>query len=218
MLNTCLNTGQLCDLIQRDGVGTLWATPNAFIQATSANLASKKTTGVDLNLDYAMRIANYGGLEFSFIGTRLLKFESEDFPGSGTYECAGLYGDTCGTPLPKWRHKLRTTWNTPWDLSVALSWRYIDKVTYDGDSSNPVLNSPDGQEASVQTLGSRNYFDLYAAYALTKNVTARIVVDNLFDKDPPIRTNGSGFVNGNTYPVVYDALGRRIGVGLTVKF
>lgn len=224
VLNNCLTAGLLCDLIQRDGAGTLWATPAAFIVATQENLAQKKTSGVDLALDYGVKIPSYGGVDFNFVGTRLLKFGSTDIPGSGSYDCVGLYGDTCSAGgavsglIPKWRHSLRTTWNTPWDLSVALTWRYIDKVTYEGDDANPLLNSTAGQAGNVEKLASRNYFDLYAAYNLTKNVTARLVINNVFDKDPPIRVNGAGFVNGNTYPVVYDALGRRIGIGLTAKF
>jgi len=53
---------------------------------------------------------------------------------------------------------------------------------------------------------------------VTKNITARVAINNVLDKDPPLRTNGSGFVNGNTYPVVYDAEGRRFSSNLSAKF
>ena len=50
----------------------------------------------------------------------------------------------------------------------------------------------------------------------------RFGINNLFDKDPPVVTqtiagpsvNG----NGNTFPGVYDYLGRSIFLGLTAKF
>jgi outer membrane receptor protein involved in Fe transport len=51
--------------------------------------------------------------------------------------------------------------------------------------------------------------------------TVRAGVNNIFDKDPPIVANAAdaGVVgNGNTYPGVYDALGRTFFVGLTAKF
>jgi outer membrane receptor protein involved in Fe transport len=70
----------------------------------------------------------------------------------------------------------------------------------------------------VAGLEKRDYFDLAASYAINKTITVRANIANLFDKDPPIRTNGAGFVNGNTYPVVYDSLGRRIGLSLTATF
>ena len=47
-------------------------------------------------------------------------------------------------------------------------------------------------------------------------------MNNLFDKDPPIG-NFSGvigppFGNGNTYPQVYDSLGRKFFASMTVQF
>lgn len=217
-LSQCLSTGDptFCNLIQRDGVGSLWATPDAFIVATNANLGKYGTTGVDIGFDYGMKMSGLGGLDFSFLGTRLQKFESEDIPGQGTYDCAGYFGATCGTPLPKWRHKLRTTWTTPWDASIALTWRHIAAVDLDATSGDPLLAGSVTNQ--VLELDSRNYIDLAASYAVNKNITVRAVVNNVFDKDPPIRTNGAGFVNGNTYPVVYDSAGRRIGLSLTATF
>ena len=53
-----------------------------------------------------------------------------------------------------------------------------------------------------------------------KDFTLRAGINNLFDKDPPAIAQGllSSFGNGNTYPGVYDPLGRMIFVGLTAKF
>jgi outer membrane receptor protein involved in Fe transport len=52
------------------------------------------------------------------------------------------------------------------------------------------------------------------------NLNFRVGVNNVFDKDPPLvgsnlpATTG----NGNTFPQVYDALGRFVFVGLTADF
>ena len=43
-------------------------------------------------------------------------------------------------------------------------------------------------------------------------------VSNIFDKDPPLAVTGAPFGNGNTYPVVYDALGRRFSINLSASF
>ena len=59
----------------------------------------------------------------------------------GSYDCAGLYGPTCGTPTPKWRHKARVNWSSPYGLDLAVTWRYYDRVKNDGLDSNPLLNS-----------------------------------------------------------------------------
>ena len=65
-------------------------------------------------------------------------------------------------------------------------------------------------------LGSRNYFDLAAHYTLSdasvfSNVTGRLGINNLLDKDPPLVGQDSCpgvLCNGNTFPQVYDTLGR----------
>ena len=51
-------------------------------------------------------------------------------------------------------------------------------------------------------------------------VDLRAGVRNLFDKDPPITDNNSApasDINGNTFPNTYDAVGRVLYVGATIK-
>jgi outer membrane receptor protein involved in Fe transport len=46
-------------------------------------------------------------------------------------------------------------------------------------------------------------------------------VNNIFDKDPPLASSliaGPPFGNGNTYPQIYDTLGRGIFMNVTAKF
>ncbi|MDP1900017.1 MAG: TonB-dependent receptor [Rubrivivax sp.] len=219
-LAKCLATGDpaFCGLITRDAVGSLWVTPNASIVATNQNLGSRHTKGVDVGFDYSMKLAGLGGLDFSFLGTKLNQFTSVDIPGDPSYDCAGLHGDICGTPMPKWRHKLRTTWSTPYDLSLALTWRHISSVDLDIMSDQAELRAVTQPPEYRRTLAKVDYFDIAASYNINKNLTARLIVNNLLDKDPPIRTQGAGFTNGNTYPVVYDAMGRKIGLNLTATF
>jgi len=218
-LNQCLETGDAayCDLVHRDGAGTLWLTNDAFITAVNHNLGHKTTEGLDIGADYQLKMEGMGRLDFSFKGTILDKFEAEDVPGLGTYDCAGYYGASCGTPLPKWRHSMRTTWRSPWNVDLSLNWRYIDEVKFEGTSSNTLLHT-DGVNPLIEKLKSMNYFDIAASYKATKNVTLSAAINNVLDTDPPLRNNGSGFVNGNTYPQVYDALGRRVSLTVNAKF
>jgi outer membrane receptor protein involved in Fe transport len=219
-LTQCLTTGdpKFCSLITRDRLGTLWALPAAQIVATNQNLGMRKTSGIDLGANYSQKIGAWGGLDFALTGTWLREFEYEDFPGSGVYDCAGLHGTTCGTPMPKWRHKLRTTWSTPWSgIDLALTWRHINAVSLDQTSSNPLLHG-DSEQAD-QRLAARNYLDLAGDWQINKTYAFRAGINNLLDKDPPISgTVAVVYGNGNTYPQVYDALGRRVFMNLTAKF
>jgi len=217
-LNQCLTNGAFCDLIHRDNFGTLWLT--GFISGLNQNLASAKTSGVDININYTYPFQNnWGSLAFSFFGTWLQEFKQTPVPGLGEYDCKGLFGQTCGTPIPEWRHKARVTWQTPWSTDVALTWRHIDKVNIDLSSSNPLLS---GSFAPVdKELAERDYIDLAASWNVTKQLTIAGGIDNLFDKDPPIISSsiaGPAFGNGNTYPQVYDALGRKLFVSVQYRF
>jgi outer membrane receptor protein involved in Fe transport len=217
VLSECLATGSadLCSLIQRDSRGTLWAAPDAFIVATNVNIGSYETSGFDIEANYSTPIGDFGSLGVNLVGTYLDEFLSDI--GFGEYDCAGLYGPTCGTPLPEWRHKARVTWMTPWNLDLSLSWRYMDSVLLDRTSNNAILT---GNVNPVdRELDSMNYIDLSGAWTIYENYTLRLGINNITDEDPPLSAQvGAGFGNGNTYPQVYDAMGRYVFMGLTAKF
>lgn len=220
VLAQCLATGSpvFCNLIHRDRLGTLWALPSGNIEANNQNLGGLKTSGIDLTVDYVHKLPDMGNLKFNFTGTYLKEAVSEPLPGLGSYDCKGLHGASCGVPSPEWRHKFRTTWETPWKVDLALTWRHIDSVDQQGTSANPQLRDPAIAPAD-RTLGQRDYIDLAANWQATKQLSIRGGINNLLDKDPPVSgLVGAGFGNGNTYPQVYDALGRRIFINATYKF
>nr|WP_295075610.1 TonB-dependent receptor [uncultured Roseateles sp.] len=217
-LNQCLDNGDpyFCSKIHRDSKGSLWLLPTGYIDSGNLNLAKYKTKGVDLGLDYGIRLGEKGKLDLSLMGTYLKEFSVETAPGLGAYDCAGLYGSTCGTPAPKWRHKLRASWATPWNVTAALTWRYFGAVDQDTTSSNAQLAGTVNE--ITKTFKAQNYLDLALSYRLNKTITFAASVNNLLDRDPPIGVTGAPFGNGNTYPVVYDALGRRITLNVNAKF
>ena len=108
---------------------------------------------------------------------------------------------------------------TPWNVDFAVTWRHFDSVKIDQSSGNPLLS---GAFDSVNgELAAREYIDLAASWNATKQLTIWGGVNNVFDKDPPIISSsiaGPAFGNGNTYPQVYDALGRKLFVSLQYKF
>jgi iron complex outermembrane receptor protein len=219
-LANCLATGEarFCNLISRDRLGTLWLFDEGRIIGTNQNIGGTKTSGVDLALSYTHKLPTYGSLGLSLAGTYLKTFETEEIKGEGSYDCVGLYGpNKCGSPNPEWRHKARLTWTSPWAFDVAMTWRYMSEVVLQTTSSNPLLS---GTVNSVdRTLAAQNYIDLGASWNATKQLTISGGINNLFDRDPPITSQlATGGGNGNTYPSVYDALGRRIFLNATYKF
>lgn len=219
-LSKCLDTGNrtYCDLITRDRLGTLWLLDQASIVGTNLNLGSTRTSGFDFAVSYSQKLAGLGSLGVSYAATLLTKFETEEIKGDGTYDCVGLYGpNKCGSPNPEYRHKFRTTWSTPWDVEAALTWRHLSKVTLQGASGQPLLAGT--VREAERELAARNYIDLNVSWNPLKKLTVSAGINNLFDKDPPITSQlATGAGNGNTYPSVYDALGRKIFLTASYKF
>jgi len=223
VLSQCIATGspRFCSLINRDATGSLWRSAGGFVRDLNLNIGSVKTRGIDVGVNYSHRVP-YGSLAFQINGTYLDSFKTND--GVSTpYDCAGYYGLVCGTPAPKWRHKARLTYSMENGFGLSLAWRYFGNVKLDTTSSNPTLNgavSPPNAK-----IPSQSYFDLAATFDITDQYTFRLGVQNMLDRDPPIIGSNGGttactavFCSGNTFPNVYDAMGRYMYAGVTLKF
>ena len=126
-----------------------------------------------------------------------------------------------GTPNPEWRHRLRVSWTTPLEgLGVSLAWRYYGGVKNGLTSNDPYFGGVAPPE--VAEIDAQNYFDLAATWRVKDNYTLRFGVNNVFDRSPPLigsATSGTDSrANGNTYPGVYDALGRYLFMSITADF
>ena len=218
-----------CALVRRDANGSLWLSPQGYVEDTTFNTGKLVTTGVDVNLGYrtdldSLGMEGMGTLSANFVGTWLDTLKFATLPGDPLTDCAGKYGTVCSatagltSPNPEWRHKARLTWATPleygdWfkDFSVSVQWRHFSSVDLD-DPTGP---------ASDLKLASRDYFDLTASWTVRDNLNFRAGVNNVFDMDPPLTGSSNcptGPCNGNTWPQVYDAFGRYLFVGLTADF
>jgi outer membrane receptor protein involved in Fe transport len=240
VLSQCANnpsqiaTGALtyCDLIHRDttplNAGALFG--QGFVYLPLVNAGVLHTRGVDMEANYRTSLSDWGmgdhgSLVFNMVGTYTEKAINQP-PGSDAFDCAGLYGTTCGTPTPKWRHKLRVTWITPWNLTLSAQWRYISSGNLDLNQTNPAFGGGPGTDSfpTDAHAPAYNYLDLSGEWRIRDRMTLHAGVNNVFDKDPPIFDSNSfgiaapAFGNGNTYPQVYDSLGRTIFIGITADF
>lgn len=214
ILDTCANTGDafICGLVNRDASGSLWLSPNGYVVNTTQNIGGIQTKGVDVLTAYNTAIGDAGRLNFSFVGTYLDTLEIDSGVGP-INECAGQFGSQCGTPSPEWRHTASLGFDFTNGIGLTGRWRYFSAVDFNdqnGDGTFGDLNDH---------LPSQSYFDLALNASVGDHYTFRVGANNIFDKAPPVSGNvGSGFGNGNTYPQVYDALGRYIFAGVTLDF
>lgn len=204
----------MCNLIHRNAsTGDLWVGSNSnsgYVEATNINTGSFNTRGVDIDAAYMLE-TSLGDIRFNMISTYLESLEYEQYTGADVYDCAGQWNrTTCEAPSPKWRHVLSTTWNTPWEVDVTARWRYFGAADQ---------LEPDADPADLKELSAQNYFDLVGNWQALENTKLQLGINNLFDREPPVITDApSGEGNGNTFPGVYDALGRYIYAGVTVTF
>jgi outer membrane receptor protein involved in Fe transport len=171
--------------------------------------------------------ANVGSLSANLVGTWVDTLITDIGNGAPTYDCAGFFGsagagighEDCFTPSPEWRHRFRLTWDTPWHFDISGTWRYFSAVDRHGADTTVVNGGAPGQFLA-SSIDAFNYFDLSGNVHLTKSVVVRLGMNNILDTDPPLTGSYqvTGIVNGNTFPQVYDALGRYMFAGLTVDF
>ena len=224
-LNQCVETANpfFCNRIVRSSDGSLFTGPS-FVDNPTENLGSLRTRGIDINVNYRTPTL-FGGpmyVSFDLVGTYLDKFVVEPIAGAngvGKYDCAGYFGDSCGTPNAKWRHKFRTTLAVNKVLSVSGAWRHFASVKNDLDSKNELIGTGPGSalDAGVtEKIKAQNYFDLAAVAAFNK-YTLRIGAQNILDRQPPV-TPGYSNNASNTFAQVYDALGRYLYASVTLDF
>ena len=203
-----------------------------FVDDFLQNTGSLRTKGVDVQADYRIRLrdiglGNNGQFSWDYVATWTESFKQETSPGSGVYSCVGLYGTICGIPDPRYRHKLRMSWISPFGLTLSANWRYFGDVKLDTNQPDPHLKSPGIVDLADKTIGAKQYLDLAGTYTLpiqAQNITLRFGVSNVTGQGPPTVDTGTfgvsspPFGNANTFPNVYDSLGRVMFVGVTADF
>jgi outer membrane receptor protein involved in Fe transport len=248
ILNNCatLAIASDCALITRNPqlFGAIYGGNGlGFVSTPTINAGALQTKGFDINADYratlsSWHLPDYGSLDFNFTGTYVDQLKTT-LPDGTSYDCAGLYGLTCGTPTPKWRHQFRMTWSTPWNLNISLAWRFISGTGLDFNTDQHDLQIYEPGQGTIDGnvggsakdiaptdahIPDYSYFDLSFQYKFENRYTVRGGINNIFDRTPPVLdTNSFGissppFGNANTYPQVFDPLGRVFFVGLTADF
>jgi len=191
-----------------------------YIVQTNQNLGAQMIEGIDLDASYKLPLPGFGNALFTINGSYLIKDDITPYKGAHTYDCSGLFGAVCQTVTPKWRHVARASWETPWDVDLTLSWRYIGKVAQDQNSSDPTLNfaSFGVYDLVNREIPGYSYLDLAVAWNVYRGIQIRGGVNNLLDKDPPVVTSEiTAGGAANTYET-YDLLGRQVYLAVTAKF
>jgi outer membrane receptor protein involved in Fe transport len=200
--------------------------PITALPNTNTGGGNVKTGGFDIQLSVQHDVADLfdstddlGALDFNFATSILTQFYDPQGGCGGAGNPGGVPGDpgACsfkghadyfGTavfatvnirPNIRWSARLGYTLD---DWRFLLSWNHIGKVS---DSLG-----------TGQDLPEYDTFDLAIRWNFSENYSADVVLNNLFDKGPPLGAYGA--IGGiNTIAEAYDVLGVRGSIGLTAR-
>lgn len=219
ILDLCYNVIQdvnstVCQAIQRNPGGDI-----DIVQANNANVASLKTSGVDVQVDYGFDLGfgllgeEESRITMFFLGTWIDKWTYTPVAESPDDKrfCVGQFGQTCDDPIPEFRLTSRVTWSTG-PLQLSVRYRWIDSVKDD----QIVNDGVDPSELAAPRFGDQHYFDLSANYDINENFQISAGINNLFNNKPPLA--GDSSEQANTFPGTYDVLGRDYFISATVRF
>lgn len=237
ILDPCYNPAQnptfafvpACALIGRNPLtgGLNGGGETAGLIQSSSNLGVINTSGLDFASSYSFALEDIGlgsggggSVDWSINATYTFENRFQATPTSIDRNCVGFYSSNCSNIQPEWQFNQRVTYSwSIWDFS--LQHRYIGEVDVE-----PLVNLR--SSAGVRTfldafsgIPGRNYLDLTARATINKNLDLSFTVDNLVNRNPPVVGNNIGstsFNSGNTYPTVYDALGRTFTIGARLRF
>ena len=227
ILNACYYqvqdaNSQVCKAISRDP--TTGVIGGAYVvKALTENIATLKTSGIDLQVDYTKKV-DFGLFGESskfglfFLGSWVDKADFtglNDLPNAITH-CAGTFGTTCngvfGDPVPEYRFTSRLTW-TDGPLTTSIRLRHIG-----GSDNDKIVNKAnDPSSLTLDRLKPKNYVDLSFAYDLTDKISFTAGMNNVFNTKPQIIDDDND-EQSSTYPSTYNPLGRDFFISARVGF
>lgn len=210
-----------------NSVGGAGTNDITFVDASTINVGSYLTRGFDLEYRYNTSVGRGSTLNLRVIASNLYDMIINTGLGDPPRNYAGQSGPVSAfggfNTSPDWqatafvtyaRSRFTTTVETRFIDSGTLNATYFESPI--GAASNTTLNS-----INDNTVAGRVYvtwsgsYDLGARQSADKSLQLFWAVNNLFDKDPPVAPGGNVFP---TNPVFFDTLGRRVRVGVRLRF
>ncbi len=199
----------LCSWITRDENGAISQMRNKFI-----NIARARTRGVDFEAFYGRGISLFGGNEqfkMRAFATYVAESSSVSQAGAEKIDRAGQTGIMGGAP--DWQANVSMMYSRN-GFSLSLQERYISAGLYNATYTAADIND--------NTVDAAFYTNLRVGYESALNDGTGIEVygsvTNLFDADPPLAPNLIFTGTVHTNAALFDTIGRRYNLGVTVKF
>jgi iron complex outermembrane recepter protein len=183
--------------------------PIAYVYLPYDNAAKFFAAGVDLNLQFKMKLPEIGSLGVTLDGTYYTKHGYQNF-GEAAVSDLGNYKDF--GPVPRWRHALTFAFGAG-PVNVSLTNNYSGGYTDYVNAGIPFsADYPENRKVKAYST-----WDTQLAWKVIKDLTLTLGVKNLLDTDPPSSRTETNFQTG------YDAsftnpIGRAYYLKASYKF
>jgi iron complex outermembrane recepter protein len=162
--------------------------PLAYVINTNLNLGDVRTTGVDLQANYASGATGSGRFTASLRGTYVTKYEFQVEPGGRWFDPLGNYNPQFAGPVIRYQQVLSLGYEQgPWSGSVTN--RYMTGYKDQNTQGAPFNVAP----FNTRRVGEYMVFDVSVSYKGFKGLTLQAGVLNLMDEDPPFTNQVSRF-------------------------
>jgi outer membrane receptor protein involved in Fe transport len=211
-LDTCYVLGDPICLAGVVRIGGALGETGTGVPALFTNFQVYKAEGLDLVVNTAFDLGNIGELSLSWNAHQYLSNEFQTTAVSDVVDCKGVYGTSCD-PVPEFRSTIRAQWMLD-EFDASLLWRHIGAM-------DAQANEADALFADFRSVDANNYFDLTFGYTWNDMVRVSFLVANVLDEDPPILGNETGstsFNSGNTFPSLFDTMGRVYSANVKLSF
>lgn len=217
------NIANLCALITHGPASP--SNPFGEVQSVvnrNINLGSLSTRGWDIEALYTLPVNVWGG-DISLRGLATIVDRLTTNSAAGIVDRSGMNGSPVSSPsgVPRYTINGYVTFNS--DLFTAqVQVRHISSGVYNAELVGPGQDGYDPLKTNSindNHIGAWTYVNLNASVNVWKRGDQKLeifgVVNNLFDKDPPVDAPSSF---GPTNNVLYDVLGRSYRIGARFKF
>jgi iron complex outermembrane receptor protein len=211
-LDTCYVIGDPVCLAGVVRIGGALGETGTGVPAFYTNFERYQAEGIDLVVSTGFELGGIGSLDLSWNAHQYLTNEFLTTPLSDVIDCKGVYGTSCD-PVPEFRSTFRAMWALS-DFDASILWRHIG-------SMDAQANEADALFEAFRSVDSQNYFDLTFGYTWNDTVRLSLMIANVTDEDPPILGNETGstaFNSGNTFPSMFDTMGRVYNAAVKLSF
>ncbi len=219
IINRCrAGAADLCSYITWTAAGAAGGVPASIVNP-NINLLGFRTSGVDLEATYRFKAVG-GEFDLRLLGTHVMEFATIDTVGTvDRVGQTGVGNQSGNVGVAKWLWNLGATYRSG-PMSVSAQVRHLPKGIYDAaliGPDNPAYSPTLANSVNDNTVPARTYLNLTGQFE-TKLAGAQVqfyaVINNLFDKDPPLVPSANVMTNA----AYYDTVGRAFKLGARFKF